>query len=67
LTAIVKKLPGALYKEVLASLIGSLLATDRADAETLVENATVELAVLGLPAAPTVRTIERLLTILRRV
>lgn len=67
LAAIVKKLPGSLHEEVLASLIGSLLANDPADAASLVEKATVELAILGLPAAPTVRTIERLLALLRRI
>ena len=67
LAAIVKQLPGRLYEEVLASLIGSLLANDPADAATLVEKATVELAILRLPAATTIRTIERLLALLRRV
>ena len=65
--AIVKKLPGRLYEEVLASLIGSVLVNDPADAATLVEKAAAELAILGVSAAATAQTIARLLALLRRV
>jgi hypothetical protein len=67
LAAIVERLPGRSYEEVLASLIGSMIASDAADAGFLVEKAAAELANLGLSAVATARTVQRLLDLLRRV
>jgi hypothetical protein len=67
LAAIVKKLPGMLQEEVIASLIGALLVAGSADAEALVQKATAELAILGLSPAVTIQTIERLQSLLRQI
>lgn len=65
LSALGRKISGSAHEEVLASLIGSLLVDDSVDAQHLVWKATVELAIVGLPAAEVVRTIEQLRALLR--
>jgi hypothetical protein len=65
LSAIGRKVSGSMHEEVLASLIGSLLVQDPVDAQHLVWKATAELAIVGLPAAQVVHTVEQLRGLLR--
>jgi hypothetical protein len=62
-----RRLSGSIYEEVLASLIGSLVVNDPADAQHLVWKATVDLTTVGLSAEETVRTIERIRLVLKEL
>lgn len=62
-----RRLAGGTYEDVLASLLGSLLAGDSRDAEHLVWKATVELAAVGMRPEEAVRMIEGLRSLLKEL
>jgi hypothetical protein len=59
------KFPGEQFEEILASLVGSLLLSDEAAAQTLIMKATLELADTGISAENTVNFIKRLRLLVR--
>jgi hypothetical protein len=61
-----RRLSGTIYEEVLASLVGSLLA-DGEDSRQLVWKAMVDLSMSGLSAEKIVRTIEELRALLKEM
>jgi hypothetical protein len=67
LRAVLEKLSGEQFEEILASLVGSLLLGDSGSAQTLVWKATAELDQMGMPPVSTATFIERLRRLLRKL